>query len=191
MPTKRKAAAQIPSPARPVTTAAPATEDTNPPFLRTSTTSPSSRSSSGSSSTRAENGRSCAVLQAASADQGSQAQARRIAQAVKVTWGPPRRYGTVGGYIGPPSYGNGPPVLCLPPGIYLRDPCHFSAFYISLFLEQCKNNFRLQAFFSFKLRSSLVAGISGNSPYINLGKGDTLAQKRLESPPPRSYKRRF
>eukprot|EP00983_Pelagomonas_calceolata_P074831 1152719-Pelagomonas_calceolata.AAC.1 len=28
----------------------------------------------------------------------------------------------------------------------------------------------------------------GNSPYINLGKGDTLAQKSRESPPPRSYK---
>eukprot|EP00983_Pelagomonas_calceolata_P050168 1141837-Pelagomonas_calceolata.AAC.1 len=31
----------------------------------------------------------------------------------------------------------------------------------------------------------------GNSPYINKGKGDTLAQKSLESPPPRSYKKRI
>eukprot|EP00983_Pelagomonas_calceolata_P061174 1146715-Pelagomonas_calceolata.AAC.1 len=28
----------------------------------------------------------------------------------------------------------------------------------------------------------------GNSPYINQGKGDTLAQKSRESPPPQSYK---
>eukprot|EP00983_Pelagomonas_calceolata_P003765 122477-Pelagomonas_calceolata.AAC.1 len=51
--------------------------------------------------------------QAASADEDSRAQARKIAQAMKVTWGFPRRYhdGTSGGYAGPPNHGNGPPVL--------------------------------------------------------------------------------
>eukprot|EP00983_Pelagomonas_calceolata_P124640 1161128-Pelagomonas_calceolata.AAC.5 len=47
--------------------------------------------------------------QAASADQDSQARARKIAQAIKSTWGPPRRYGISRGYVGPPSYGNVPP----------------------------------------------------------------------------------
>eukprot|EP00983_Pelagomonas_calceolata_P011856 380684-Pelagomonas_calceolata.AAC.1 len=31
----------------------------------------------------------------------------------------------------------------------------------------------------------------GNSPYINQKKGDTLAQKSRESPPPQSYKKKF
>eukprot|EP00983_Pelagomonas_calceolata_P040982 1137844-Pelagomonas_calceolata.AAC.1 len=31
----------------------------------------------------------------------------------------------------------------------------------------------------------------GNSPYINEGKGDTLAQKSRGSPPPRSYKKKI
>eukprot|EP00983_Pelagomonas_calceolata_P070835 1150942-Pelagomonas_calceolata.AAC.2 len=31
----------------------------------------------------------------------------------------------------------------------------------------------------------------GNSPNINKGKGDTLAQKSLESPPPRSYEKKI
>eukprot|EP00983_Pelagomonas_calceolata_P016880 531357-Pelagomonas_calceolata.AAC.1 len=48
---------------------------------------------------------------AASANQDNGAQARKIEQAMKAKWGPPRRYGTSGRYIGPPSYGNGPLVL--------------------------------------------------------------------------------
>eukprot|EP00983_Pelagomonas_calceolata_P083509 1156181-Pelagomonas_calceolata.AAC.1 len=50
--------------------------------------------------------------QGANTEQNSRAQARKPreeAQAIKATWGPPRRYENSGGYAGPPSYGNGPP----------------------------------------------------------------------------------
>eukprot|EP00983_Pelagomonas_calceolata_P119488 1160610-Pelagomonas_calceolata.AAC.20 len=49
--------------------------------------------------------------QAASTDQDSRALARKIAQAINATYCPPRRYGTTGGYVGPPSYGNGLPAF--------------------------------------------------------------------------------
>eukprot|EP00983_Pelagomonas_calceolata_P041149 1137939-Pelagomonas_calceolata.AAC.1 len=73
----------------------------------TSPSFPSSRSSS----TRIEHGRSREEQQAASADQDSRVQARKVVQAIIVTWGPPGRYGTSGGYVRPPSYGNGLPVF--------------------------------------------------------------------------------
>eukprot|EP00983_Pelagomonas_calceolata_P028528 893596-Pelagomonas_calceolata.AAC.1 len=71
--------------------------------------SPRSRSSS----TRAEHGRSWEERtsskrrprQLSSSTQGSAGKAKRH----EATWGPPRRYGTSGGYVGPPKYGNGPP----------------------------------------------------------------------------------
>eukprot|EP00983_Pelagomonas_calceolata_P000480 16585-Pelagomonas_calceolata.AAC.1 len=49
--------------------------------------------------------------QAASVDRDSHARARKINQAMQATWGPLRNYGTFGGYIGPSSNGNGPPVI--------------------------------------------------------------------------------
>eukprot|EP00983_Pelagomonas_calceolata_P056576 1144653-Pelagomonas_calceolata.AAC.8 len=48
--------------------------------------------------------------QAASAVQDSQARACKMVRALKGTRGPPR-CGTSGGYVEPPSYGNGPPVF--------------------------------------------------------------------------------
>eukprot|EP00983_Pelagomonas_calceolata_P063243 1147646-Pelagomonas_calceolata.AAC.1 len=54
--------------------------------------------------------------QGASADQDSRAQARKIAQTIKATWRPPRRYRTSGGYVGPPSYGNWTPAFWFPLG---------------------------------------------------------------------------
>eukprot|EP00983_Pelagomonas_calceolata_P088061 1157111-Pelagomonas_calceolata.AAC.1 len=40
------------------------------------------------------------------------------------------------------------------------------------------------------IHSATVLG-TGNSPYINQGKGDILAQKSRESPPPQSYKKKI
>eukprot|EP00983_Pelagomonas_calceolata_P027043 850090-Pelagomonas_calceolata.AAC.1 len=67
--------------------------------------SPRASACSRSSSTRSEHGRRCEESQPASIDQDSQARARKIAQAIKATQGPPRRYGTSGGYVlGPPHH---------------------------------------------------------------------------------------
>eukprot|EP00983_Pelagomonas_calceolata_P072614 1151798-Pelagomonas_calceolata.AAC.1 len=67
--------------------------------------SPAARAVAGAAASGQNMGGAVKKGQGASVDQDSQARTRKIAQSNKAAWKPPRKYGTSGGYFGPPNYG--------------------------------------------------------------------------------------